>query len=536
MKNTKNKKMKKSTIIILLIFVIIIQTLIYVKVGIDKSYIHMDEAYSLGLASYDKVEIQDNEDFYNTWHNKEYYEDYLTVNDDELSNYSQVYINQKNDVHPPLYYLLLRIAMSFSVNHFSKWTGIVINIIIFALITIFMYLILNKLLEDKNNYEIKAIILAFISSITLASLTNVTYIRMYALATLNIIIITYLHIKLYEKYEKKTLILIGIAAFIGSLTHYHYLFYLGMLYISTVLRFVANREKEKIKDYTIPLVVAGITSIAIFPFSIYHMFFGYRGGGSLLSNFTDVMKWPSTIWRVLEYIGVLQYYVFHNMLFLFMFIIIGIFIYRKNKKIESKIEVSRYFKVIYLPTIFYLILVAVSAPYIELRYLMPICSLVFIGMVYYMNQLLENIISKKKSLFIIIITLFLTMIAPFLFNIEPQVTYSDKREIVSKLENELNLPTVYWFNSNNNRFLDDILLFSKINESYIAKDMEVNEENINIIFNNKDVSNGVIVFLNEGQNNDEILNGISNILKLNSIEHLKRMNACDVYYITNRAI
>ena len=28
------------------------------------AYIHMDEAYSLGLASYDKVEIQDNEDFY----------------------------------------------------------------------------------------------------------------------------------------------------------------------------------------------------------------------------------------------------------------------------------------------------------------------------------------------------------------------------------------------------------------------------------------------------------------------------------------
>lgn len=536
MENTKNKKINKSTTIILLIFVIIIQTLIYVKVGIDKSYIHMDEAYSLGLASYDNVEIQDNEDFYNTWHNKEYYEDYLTVNDDEISNYSQVYINQKNDVHPPLYYLLLRIAMSFSVNHFSKWTGIVINIIIFAFITIFMYLILNKLLEDKNNCEIKAIILAFISSITLASLTNVTYIRMYALATLNIIIITYLHIKLYDKYEKKTLILIGIASFFGSLTHYHYLFYLGILYISTVLRFMANRENEKIKGYTIPFVIAGITSIAIFPFSIQHMFFGYRGGGGLISNLMDVTKWPSTFMKVVEYVGVVQQYVFHNMLFLLLLIVIGIFIYKKKKNIDSKIEVSKYFKIIYIPTILYLILVAASAPYIELRYLMPICPLIFVGVIYWTNQLFENIISRNKSLFVIIITLALIMIAPFLFSIEPQVTYSDKREIVYKLENELNLPTVYWFNSNNNRFLDDILLFSKINESYVAKDMEANEENINTIFNNKDISNGIIVFLNEGQNNDEILNEISIILKLNSIEHLKRMNACDIYYITNRAI
>ena len=39
----------------------------------------MDEAYSLGLASYDKIEIQDNADFYDTWHDNSYYEDYLAV-------------------------------------------------------------------------------------------------------------------------------------------------------------------------------------------------------------------------------------------------------------------------------------------------------------------------------------------------------------------------------------------------------------------------------------------------------------------------
>ena len=71
----------------------------------------MDEAYSLGLASYHRTEIQENEDFYNTWHNKEYYEDYLEVDSDEQNDFSQVYENQKNDVHPPLYYLLLRMDL-----------------------------------------------------------------------------------------------------------------------------------------------------------------------------------------------------------------------------------------------------------------------------------------------------------------------------------------------------------------------------------------------------------------------------------------
>ena len=77
---------KKKEILIVTLF-LIIQTLIYVICCFQKSYIHMDEAYSLGLASYDKTEIQANEDFYNTWHTKEYYEDYLCVNDDEIGQY-----------------------------------------------------------------------------------------------------------------------------------------------------------------------------------------------------------------------------------------------------------------------------------------------------------------------------------------------------------------------------------------------------------------------------------------------------------------
>ena len=92
-------KIKEKTIIVI---ILIIQTIIFVIAGINKSYIHMDEAYSLGLTNYNKVEIQQNEDFYNTWHNKEYYEDYLSVNDNEKNNFLPVYENQKNDVHPPL--------------------------------------------------------------------------------------------------------------------------------------------------------------------------------------------------------------------------------------------------------------------------------------------------------------------------------------------------------------------------------------------------------------------------------------------------
>ena len=122
----KNKRIE----IIVISAVLILQTVLYIVFGTQKAYIHMDEAYSFGLASYDKTEIQDNADFYNNWHDSDYFADYLRVDEDEIYDFSPVYKNQINDVHPPLYYLLLRLFMGASVGTVTFWTGLVLNIII----------------------------------------------------------------------------------------------------------------------------------------------------------------------------------------------------------------------------------------------------------------------------------------------------------------------------------------------------------------------------------------------------------------------
>ena len=119
MKETKKCNINKEKIMLFLI--ILVQIIVYVFLGVQKTYIHMDEAYSIGLTNYDKVEITQNEDFYNNWHNKEYYEDYISISKEEALDLKPVYENQKNDVHPPFYYLLLRIAYSFDLDSFSKW-------------------------------------------------------------------------------------------------------------------------------------------------------------------------------------------------------------------------------------------------------------------------------------------------------------------------------------------------------------------------------------------------------------------------------
>ena len=578
-------KIKEKTIIVI---ILIIQTIIFVIAGINKSYIHMDEAYSLGLTNYNKVEIQQNEDFYNTWHNKEYYEDYLSVNDNEKNNFLPVYENQKNDVHPPLYYLFLRIAMQFNIGSFSKWPGIILNIIIYLFITIFMYLILRKLFAKSENSQIKSAFLALISSLTLASINNAIYIRMYALSSLNILITTYLHLKLAEKKGNnyKLLVAIGISALVGSLTHYYYLFYLAMLFIMFVIKYLKEKEYKELAKYIITMIIAGILSLIIFPYSIKHMFFGYRGQGAINS----LLNISEFFIKICQYILIINVYAFNNILFILVVFILGIIIYKKIKKIKL-IEKNKYIKYILYPTIFYFLLVAMSAPWIELRYMMPICSIIFILIMYLLIKLLKNIVKEKTLNIIVILIALLMFIMPFIsnqiidisvgkkfkyeqenaysskqeiveklksesnipinifskftdasiddtllfiknFRIEPEVLYSNKHKITEMIEKEYkNLPTLYLFNSNNNRFLDDILLFAKINKSYIAKDIECNSQNIKQIMKDKDTSHGILVFINDGQEKDEKIEIIKETFGFEQTTYLQRLNACDLYYI-----
>lgn len=520
-----NRKRK----ILIVSIILAIQTIIFVIVGINKSYIHMDEAYSLGLASYEKTEIQNNQDFYNTWHNNKYYEDYISVGDNETGEYAQVYENQKNDVHPPLYYLLLRIAMGFSRNHFSKWSGIMINIIIYLFITIFMYLILQKLLQSQKNNKEKAIVLAFVSSLTVASLSNAIYIRMYALSTLNILITTFLHLKLIDtdKVSAKFLLLTGFSIVAGVLTHYYYLFYLAGLYLLFFIKHMKEKSFKEIGYYTLTMCISGIVSLVIFPYSIKHMFFGYRGQG-VINKLVDVKNFCNCL---LEYLLKINYFAFNGLMFVFLSLVLALLFYKLIKKEKITAERNKYTKFIIFPTLIYFILVSVSSPWIELRYMMPISGLVFALVIYYLYNIMHSIFGEKKGNIAILLLLIIVLVAPLLMKIEPEVMYSDKKEIVEKSEYELNIPTIYFFNSNNNRFLDDILLFSKLDESYIAKDMEYIETNIQEILKGKNVSNGFLIFINEGQENDKIVDISKKAMNLNEFEHIKRLNACDVYYI-----
>lgn len=292
--------------------IIAVQTLIYGLAGAGKAYIHMDEAYSLALAQYDKIEITANEDFYDHWHTREYFQDYLAVQEDERWDFAPVYENQKNDVHPPLFYLLLRLAMEMVPGEFSKWPGIILNIVVAGVNTVVMYAVVRKLLGKVKNAEVKALILTAVAGLTIAAVSAVVYIRMYMLLTLFVTLTVWVHLKLYEskKASWKLLLGVGLVALGGVLTQYYYLFFLVPLWVVMAVKYVKEKEWRGLGVYTGVLAMAGVASLLIWPWSIQHMFFGYRGQG-VIGSLLDV---PGLLVGIWKYVEVLDYNAFHRTL------------------------------------------------------------------------------------------------------------------------------------------------------------------------------------------------------------------------------
>lgn len=525
MRNWINKKLNKIEII-LLILVILLQVIVRVDVGKKKLYIHIDEGYSYGLMNYKKVDIISNDDFYNTWHNSEYYTDYLTISEVERWNFFSVYENQKNDVHPPFYYLMLRIAALFTVEEFSKWTGIVLNILIFIMTSIMVYKISQIIFKNK----LYAVLIVLINGFTIASVETTIFIRMYALSALNFLIVVYSHIKNYHKYELelKDMGLMGIIIIIGALTHYYYLVFILVLYIMYMVHFIKRKNISNAIRYTITMVISGIVYLLIFPYAVIHVFMGYRGKGvvSKLRSFT-------TMWDSLGgYIRILNEEVFNGIFLLF---IVFASIYILIKIVKNKIIMisfkNRELFLILTPTLVYFIIIACVSPYQEIRYIMPICPGIVITIMYIIKNLLRRMLSTNQTFITMNIVFIMMLCIPIIKNIEVNYIYSDMNWIVKNTEEYRHLPTLYVLDKNNNRFMDDLYLFTKIEKSYILDSELFSKQKIDEIFKDIDTKNGVRIIISEGLSQTEQIYEIMEVINKNSFNELKKMNACTIYLI-----
>lgn len=232
------ERLSKGKSEIFAIILVLAQILVICFFSAEKIGYHIDEIFTYELSNSTSGNndilgtINHDEKFGRDWFSGDEIRSYLVVDDGERFRYSSVLANQEADVHPPLYYLIFHTVCSFFPGVFSKWFGLSINIIFFIVIDILLYFLAKKLSNNGN----VAILSVAIYGFSVGAINTVTFIRMYALLTLWVVLFVYLHLPLQnlshiEKWHVKAKIPIkfwiplAIVTILGTLTQYYFLIF-----------------------------------------------------------------------------------------------------------------------------------------------------------------------------------------------------------------------------------------------------------------------------------------------------------------------
>ena len=183
--------------------------------------------------------------------------------------------NLSDSVHPPLYYFLLHTVCSFFPETFSKWLGIIPNMVLFSFVLIILYKLSLLLLKSRA----KSLLICSVYGFSLEAVNATIFIRSYLLLTLITLLLVLETIKLLIDSEPKPsrLMKVFLIALLGSLTHYYFYIFL-VIFTALVCFYLLLKDQMKMLYRflgTILLVI--IISFIISPNIFKHLFLSTRG-------------------------------------------------------------------------------------------------------------------------------------------------------------------------------------------------------------------------------------------------------------------
>ena len=278
-----------------LIIIILILIGIRVYFGYQKEDFFMDETFSYTLMNMKEGAgmVQTAPGFNNTWISGDKIKNMLTVSNDEILRYDTVYYNQTQDVHPPLYYFLLHTASVLSFGNFTKWTGIVLNIIIFIGICGVLYIIGKKIFKST----IWALVLVAIYGVSTGGIFSTIFIRMYELLILFVLLYLNKVIDILKRniiedksISKKDIAELIIIFVLGMFTHYHFIIISVIISaIYFVIMLCSKVKLSRIVTYVLTNISGLLIYSLLYPSFYNHMFGTHRGTESTgnLLNLND---------------------------------------------------------------------------------------------------------------------------------------------------------------------------------------------------------------------------------------------------------
>ncbi len=304
--------------------------------------------------------------------------DYLSVQDNERFDIGSVWYNQQQDVHPPLYYLLVNFCSSLFPESYSKWLVLVPNL----LIQLLTACVLFRLLLDLTDRVETSIFATLLYAISTTGIETVIYARMYVLLTLLTVLLALNLNRLLDDWNLWRVLGISVLITLGMLTQYYFVFYAFFSCLACLLVLLARRDFR----HALVFCVLGVSGVALFvviwPAVITHVLTGQAGGPSGTGVLASLLAFGNYPHKLLIY----AYYILKGMpvgavLWALSLASLPMLVHLRRKRFpdDAHIPYSKLFVVV-VPAFVTLVVAAVASPYEHLRYVYNVCPLFFVAL------------------------------------------------------------------------------------------------------------------------------------------------------------
>ncbi len=319
------------------------------------------------------------------WILAEHFKDYLECDSEDAFNLLSVYYNAKDDIHPPLYYIAVHFVCSIFQGEITVWHGCVINMVALAVTLWLLGCIGDMLFKRRSSTVALMLLYAFSSGIIATAL----WVRMYALLTLWLIWLLYLHIRKMTQYKQDSFARVnsktGRSRWIGSFgiliatlvtfwTNYFGLFFLLPLAACTFLLLLKEKRTKECWAYVRTMVTAAVIGLGLFPFAISDVF-SSAFGTEVLSQLEDGIS--DYVTRLLKFGDILAKNVAGGAVFFLLALIVPLLfgLYGRIKNGEKAAGNKWALLLCVVPTVVFFLLDAKMSPHFVERYFMPVFPL-----------------------------------------------------------------------------------------------------------------------------------------------------------------
>lgn len=490
-------------------------------------------------------------EYLNNWHSSEYYQDYLSISDDEAFDIIGVYNSIKSDVHPPLYYILLHVMCSI-FKDFTKWSEIALNLLFFVVTSIILYAISRKVIQSGWGQLVPNLIYGF----SVGAVTTAVFGRMYMQLTCATLLFVYLHVllieevKVKEKLTKKIWIGILGTTIFGVLTQYYFLIFAFFLCACIWLFFVLNKKINVTIEYTITMFLGLLSSLAIWPYMYKQVFGGYRGDEAF-----ENLKSVSVFSYLRDFIKLISNALFAGKLkivsfFLIILILIGFFLHifqveclssemgrfhiEISKKKIQKINIvvtEQFFRCffIFVALVLDIAVIAKISPYRSDRYILNIYPIAILVLVVFVINLCEWI-TKKQGVKLLCFIVMLVITIDGYFGAGVGYLYKGTGEKLEIAKSYADLPVIL-LTENNARFTscNEAIYFQDGQKVYPTDESGI--AGINVALDEVGEGSFILYVDKYYDDVDSRLNAVKENVNADNSKWIYSTNKCAVYLI-----